>query len=201
MSTALKIAGVTLALFLMMGTASIAQDDQPATHGGPIVGDDTPTPEPGTHGGPIVGGDKPLTHPGEPSEDGSTPPPPGSNGGGGNGGSGGGGNGGGNSGSPAETPTEPNPDIGGIDSVPQMSCEAIGWQGGGPMDGVLRNLMFTNTGSGPIYWGQEYVVTTSTGEEFKFVVEITLQPGESETWSNLFPNGVPDDFSCEAIFA
>ena len=183
MSTALKIAGVTLALFLMMGTASIAQDDQPATHGGPIVGDDTPIAPPGPHGGPIVGGDWPLEQPGEPPQGGN-----------------GGGNGGGGSGSPAETPTQPNPEIGDVDAVPTLECAPIGWQGGGPMDGVLRNLQFTNTGSGPIYWGQEYVVTTSTGEEFKFVIEITLQPGESETWSNLFPNGVPDDFSCEAIF-
>ncbi len=183
MNVALKIAGASLALLLMTSAAAFAQDGQPATHGGPIVGDDTPLPPPATHGGPIVGDDEPLGEPGEPPQGGN-----------------GGGNGGNGSGSPNQTPTQPNPEIGSVDAAPTVECEAIGWQGGGPMDGVLRNLQFTNVGSGPIYFGQEYVVTTSTGEEFKFMVEITLQPGDTETWSNLFPNGVPDDFSCEAVF-
>lgn len=195
MNSALKIAGVSLALMIMTSAAAIAQDGLPATHGGPIVGDDTPLPPSDTHGGPIVGGDKPQDQPGGTRPEDDQPEPPKGGDGGGNGG----GNGGG-SGSPAETPTQPNPEIGSVDATPSLECAAIGWQGGGPMDGVLRNLQFTNTGSGPIYWGQVYVVTTSTGEELKFEVEITLQPGESETWSNLFPNGVPDDFSCEAVF-
>ena len=38
-------------------------------------------------------------------------------------------------------------------------------------------------------------------ETFDFVIEITLQPGQSDTWSNVFPNGVPDDFSCDVFFA
>jgi hypothetical protein len=188
MNIALKIAGGSLALILMTSAAALAQDGQPATHGGPIVSDDTPSTPPSTHGGgPIVGGDRPLHQP---------PGPPHSEGdeddGHGNGGNGGG---------PTQTPVEPNPEIGSVDATPQMSCAAIGWEGGGPMDGVLRNLQLTNTGAGPIYINTTYVVTTSTGETFDFVIEITLQPGQSDTWSNVFPNGVPDDFSCDVFFA
>lgn len=211
MNIALKIAGVSLALILMTSAASFAQDDQPATHGGPIASDDTPIAPPTTHGGgPIVGGDRPIDRPSEepkPDEEHEQPAPdtdtagdptsepeprpwPEADEDDGNG-----------NGSPAETSVEPNPEIGGVDATPQMSCAAIGWQGGGPMDGVLRNLQLTNTGAGPIYINTVYVVTTSTGETFDFVIEITLQPGQSDTWSNVFPNGVPEDFSCDVLFA
>ena len=187
MSTALKIAGVTLALFLIMGTASMAQDDQPSTHGGPIVGDDTPIPPPATHGGgPLVGGDKPLDQPGE-GPDGDDPEPPQ------------GGNGGG-SGSPAETPTEYPEGFADVDATPSLSCGAIGWQGGGARDGVLRNIWFENTGAGPIYPVTYFTVVTSTGQEFSFEVDVTLMPGNHVAYSNVFPNGVPADFSCEVQF-
>ena len=83
--------------------------------------------------------------------------------------------------------------------VASLSCDGIGWQGGGPMDGVLRNIIFVNTGNVTLPPNTPITFVSSTGQTETLYAQGPMEPNSIWIYPNVFPNGIPADFECDVI--
>lgn len=100
-----------------------------------------------------------------------------------------------------DTTPDPNPgnDIPVADTTPQMGCYLLDWHGGGPLDGLLRNVTFVNTGTTMIPANTVVTIILADGTVIQESTDMDMYPGDTETISGVFPNGLEDQIGCDVI--